>query len=59
MRRDRQRLQDVLDAIAAMRNQLVHGYFQVDWSLVWRAVERDVPLLKVTVSRLLAETPDD
>jgi uncharacterized protein with HEPN domain len=32
--------------IAAMRNAIVHGYFQVDWDEVWVVVERDLPVLE-------------
>ena len=28
-----------------MRNQLIHGYFDVDLSVVWDTVTRDLPLL--------------
>jgi uncharacterized protein with HEPN domain len=44
---------------SAMRNQLVHGYFQVDWAQVWNVVERDLPALKHAVSQLLSELGDD
>jgi uncharacterized protein with HEPN domain len=40
---------------AGMRNQLVHGYFQVDWTQVWNVVERNLPGLKRVVVELLAE----
>ncbi len=40
---------------AAMRNQLVHGYFQVDWAQVWNVVERNLPALKQVAARLLIE----
>jgi uncharacterized protein with HEPN domain len=40
---------------SAMRNQLAHGYFQVDWLQVWNVVERDLPVLKQAAVRLLAE----
>jgi uncharacterized protein with HEPN domain len=40
---------------SAMRNQLVHGYFQVDWTQVWNVVARDLPALKLAAVRLLAE----
>ena len=40
---------------AAMRNQLVHGYFQVDWAQVWNVVDHDLPALKRAAERLLQE----
>ncbi len=33
-------------AIYAMRNQLSHGYFAIDWEIVWKVVERDLPELR-------------
>jgi uncharacterized protein with HEPN domain len=32
--------------IAAFRNRLVHGYFNVEWSIVWTAATEEVPLLR-------------
>ena len=46
-------------AAAAMRNQLVHGYFQVDWNLVWNVVERDLPNMKRAVTAALELFPPD
>jgi uncharacterized protein with HEPN domain len=44
---------------AAMRNQLVHGYFQIDWNQVWNVVANDLPGLKHQVERLLSAAPSD
>lgn len=43
----------------AMRNQLVHGYFQIDWNQVWNVVANDLPGLKHEVERLLSAAPGD
>jgi uncharacterized protein with HEPN domain len=32
---------------------LVHGYFDIDTDIVWQAVTRDVPDLKVAILSLL------
>jgi uncharacterized protein with HEPN domain len=40
--------------IIGMRHVLVHGYFEIDLTLVWEAVERDIPELKLKVSGILA-----
>ncbi|ACB95284.1 HepT-like ribonuclease domain-containing protein [Beijerinckia indica] len=37
-----------------MRNALSHGYFQVDLSVVWKMIERDLPTLKQQIHALLA-----
>ncbi|MFO8008234.1 MAG: DUF86 domain-containing protein [Candidatus Brocadiia bacterium] len=39
--------------IIGMRNVLVHGYFDIDTDIVWKAATRDVPELKGAVERLL------
>ena len=35
-----------------MRNALSHGYFTVDYAIVWRTVQSDLPVLKLKVSSL-------
>ena len=39
-------------AVVGMRNQLVHGYFQVDIVEVWKTVQEDIPKLKVELKNL-------
>ena len=41
--------------LAGFRNVLVHDYLGVDLEYVWRAVERDVPRLKLACERALQE----
>lgn len=38
-----------------MRNALAHGYFKVDYEVVWRTAERDLPELEQMVRKLLLE----
>ena len=38
-----------------MRHVLVHGYFETDTDIVRKAVERDLPILKVQIEKILAE----
>lgn len=33
-------------SMIAMRNRLIHGYFDVDLDIVWQTVKDDLPLLK-------------
>lgn len=35
-----------------MRNALAHGYFKVDLEIVWKTIERDLPVLAEQVRRL-------
>lgn len=39
---------------AGMRNALIHGYFDVDWSLVWDTVKQEIPALQRQTQTLLA-----
>lgn len=42
--------------IAGMRDNLIHGYDDVDLDEVWKTSERDVPALMNSVERLLARS---
>lgn len=39
--------------IYLMRNRLAHGYFEVDITLVWNAVQSDIPVLRKQVRAIL------
>jgi uncharacterized protein with HEPN domain len=38
-----------------MRHVLVHGYFETNNTLVWKVIERDLPLLKEQLTKILAK----
>jgi uncharacterized protein with HEPN domain len=40
---------------AGLRHILVHHYFEIDAEQVWKVVERDLPVLRDTVIRILVE----
>lgn len=40
-------------AMAGMRDRLIHGYFGVDYELVWDVIESKLPELHAEVERLL------
>jgi uncharacterized protein with HEPN domain len=41
----------------AMRNRVAHGYFQVDWALIWKTIHQDLPELRQQVERLQRGLP--
>jgi uncharacterized protein with HEPN domain len=43
-------------AIVAMRNRLIHAYFDIDRDIVWRTVTEEIPSLR---SQLLQLLPKD
>ena len=40
--------------IADMRHHLVHGYYQVDSSIVWAVVQHDLKPLRIQINNLLS-----
>ncbi len=40
--------------IVAMRNIIVHGYFEVDWDEVWLVVVQDAAVLRQAIENILA-----
>jgi uncharacterized protein with HEPN domain len=50
----RQRYPDVeWRAITAMRDRLVHGYFGVDYDIVWDVVQNKIPQLRQEIQEIL------
>jgi uncharacterized protein with HEPN domain len=41
--------------IAGIRDHLSHGYDDVDYQVLWNAVQKDVPELLVTIKRMLKD----
>lgn len=39
--------------IVAFRNFVVHNYFNVDWDIVTRVIENDIPKLKLQINSLI------
>ena len=47
-------------AIVAMRNRLVHGYFSINLDIVWQTVQHDLPTLIAQLERVVSpELRDD
>jgi len=40
-------------SIAGMRDRLIHGYFGVDYDIVWDVVENEIPELKIEIEKLI------
>ncbi len=41
--------------IAGMRDKLIHDYFNTDVEIIWKAVQEDVPQLKIMISEVLED----
>ncbi|MEM3397026.1 MAG: DUF86 domain-containing protein [Thermoplasmata archaeon] len=41
--------------IIALRNRLIHGYFVVDYRIVWEIVTNELPKLKLQINKILEE----
>ena len=39
-------------AIADFRNRLIHGYFNLDWEIIWVAATEEVPALRKQISEI-------
>lgn len=44
--------------IIKMRHILVHGYYQVDSSIVWATIKNDLPTLETQIKQCLSEFED-
>ena len=45
-------------AIVAMRNRLIHAYYDIDGDILWKAVTEEVPELLALLSAILPDGPD-
>jgi uncharacterized protein with HEPN domain len=41
--------------MAGMRDRLIHGYFGVDYDLIWDVVQTKVPVLREQILEMLRE----
>jgi uncharacterized protein with HEPN domain len=44
-------------SMARMRDRLIHGYFGVDYALVWDVVQQRIPPFQQAVRRMLESSP--
>ena len=40
--------------MTGMRNKLIHGYFGVDYDMVWAAVKLEIPKLRPKLKKILS-----
>jgi uncharacterized protein with HEPN domain len=45
------------ELMCGMRNRIVHGYFQVDSTIVWETCQNDLPSLVVPLTQILHTLP--
>jgi len=45
--------------IAGMRDKLIHEYFGVDYEVIWKTVEEEIPGLKSTVEKIIKNLQED
>jgi uncharacterized protein with HEPN domain len=43
--------------MVAMRNVLIHGYFDIDVDLVWSVAENDLPKLRAQIEAIVDQLP--
>ena len=41
--------------MVGMRNRVSHGYFAVDWDLIWATIQNDLPPLYAQINALLGD----
>jgi uncharacterized protein with HEPN domain len=50
----RNRYPDILwKDMAGMRDRLIHGYFGIDYFIVWNSIESDIPNILSSVSKIV------
>ncbi len=43
--------------VIGMRNQLIHGYFDISHKIIWTTVQEDIPKLVIILESTLSNTP--
>lgn len=46
-------LQIAWNKISGTRNHLIHGYFSIDFDIVWDTTQKDLPILKKQIEEIL------
>jgi uncharacterized protein with HEPN domain len=41
--------------MAAMRDKIIHSYFNIDYELIWKVAKEDLNTIKIRISQILIE----
>ena len=41
--------------MAALRDKIIHGYFRIDYSIIWSVITDDLPEIEPKISALIKE----
>lgn len=41
--------------MAALRNRIIHGYFRIDYSIVWNVITEDLPPIEPQITTILED----
>lgn len=45
--------------MAALRNRIIHGYFRIDYSIVWNVIVQDIPDIEPKIAAILRKMDRD
>ena len=45
--------------MAGMRDKVIHGYFVIDFEMVWLVIKEDLPVIKPIIENMLEEMNDN
>ncbi len=45
--------------MAGMRDRLAHGYFEVNYSVVWDTIEKRIPPLQPIIAQILEDMEEE
>lgn len=45
--------------MAAMRDKLIHRYFQVNWKIVWNVLTTEIPILQAQIEKIFQDSHID
>ena len=40
-----------------LRNRVAHGYFDIDWTIVWSTLQQALPALHARIDKIIEQPP--